>query len=149
MKKKINLIFRIDQGKKQNIVLDYGTTINKAFIKFLKTIGKPELIGENEDKIGFIFGATHINFWDQRRTERVFPSNSITEVFINGKKSNNPILQNHNGKNFDGFHRNNSEIINFNQISQFNFEIKNLKKLLEKEKEKNKILNKENYNLKL
>ena len=30
----------------------------------------------------------------------------------------------------------------FNQISQFNFEIKNLKKLLEKEKEKNKILNK-------
>ena len=37
----------------------------------------------------------------------------------------------------------------FNQISQFNFEIKNLKKLLEKEKEKNRILNKENYNLKL
>ena len=58
------------------------------------------------------------------------------------KNATNHILKNHNGKNFDGLHRNNSEIINFNQISQFNFEIKNLKKLLEKEKEKNKKLNK-------
>ena len=152
IKKKMNLIFRIDQGKtrKQTITLDYGSTIHQALTKFLETIGRPDLIGENEDKIYFIYSANNLNFWDQRRIENVFINkNPMIDVFIRQQQNNDSNLQSHYGI-IQNIHSNiNSQIIhnNFNQISQFQSEIGRLNQLLNEEKEKNKILTKENYNL--
>jgi hypothetical protein len=148
----MNLIFRIDQGKtrKQNITLDYGSTIHQALTKFLETIGRPDLIGENEDKIYFIYSANNLHFWDQRRIENVFiRNNPLIDVFIRQQQNNDSNHQSHYGI-IQNIHSNiNSQIIhnNFNQISQFQSEIGRLNQLLNEEKEKNKILTKENYNL--
>ena len=152
IKKKMNLIFRIDQGKtrKQTITLDFGSTIHQALTKFLETIGRPDLIGENEDKIYFIYSANNLNFWDQRRIENVFINkNPMIDVFIRQQQNNDSTHQSHYGM-IQNIHSNkNSQFIhnNFNQISQFQSEIGRLNQLLNEEKEKNKILTKENYNL--
>ena len=152
IKKKMNLIFRIDQGKtrKQTITLDYGSTIYQALTKFLETIGRPDLIGENEDKIYFIYSANNLHFWDQRRIENVFINkNPLIDVFIRQQQNNDSTHQSHYGM-IQNIHSNkNSQFIhnNFNQISQFQSEIGRLNQLLNEEKEKNKILTKENYNL--
>ena len=152
IKKKMNLIFRIDQGKtrKQTITLDYGSTIYQALTKFLETIGRPDLIGENEDKLYFIYSAKNLNFWDQRRIENVFINkNPLIDVFIRQQQNNDSNHQSHYGI-IQNIHSNiNSQFIhnNFNQISQFQSEIGRLNQLLNEEKEKNKILTKENYNL--
>ena len=141
-RKKMNLIFQIDyQGKieKRNITFDYGTTIHQAFTRLLKTIGRPDLIGQN-DKIYFIYSAIYLDFFDERRIEKVF-TNKIPQIYvsINNQKNNVIAHQSCHGTIPNNLSDINSRLFhnNINQIS-----------LLNEEKEKNKILTKEIINLK-
>ena len=58
--KMFNVIFQSDQGKKI-IIVDNDTTINMVFVKYLKSISRPDLIGEN-DIISFLYNGKKINF---------------------------------------------------------------------------------------
>ena len=66
--KKKNVIFSSITGLKFNLVVDYGTTINEVLELYLKKIGKPELIGNN-DKILFFFQTERVNFNDNTKIE--------------------------------------------------------------------------------
>jgi len=60
---KMNVNFKTTQGLITNMVLNYGTTIDKMLKKYLLRIDHPELI--NSNKIYFEYNAFQIKFGDQ------------------------------------------------------------------------------------
>ena len=71
--KMFNVIFQSDQGKKI-IIVDNDTTINMVFVKYLKSISRPDLIGEN-DIISFLYNGKKINFSEQTKVGSFFLDN--------------------------------------------------------------------------
>ena len=65
---KINVIFRAQREYKKNISVDFGTTINELLEKYVKSIYRPDLIGENS-VIVFTYNAKRIGFGDQTKVE--------------------------------------------------------------------------------
>ena len=68
--KMFNVIFHSDLGKKI-IIVDNDSTINMVFVKYLKSISRPDLIGEN-DIISFLFNGKKINFSEQTKVGSFF-----------------------------------------------------------------------------
>ena len=68
--KMFNVIFQSDQGKKI-IIVNNDTTINMVFVKYLKSISRPDLIGEN-DIISFLYNGKKINFSEQTKVGSFF-----------------------------------------------------------------------------
>ena len=73
---KFNVIFRDERGYKNNISVDFGTTINELLEKYVKIISRPDLIGENS-RIVFTYNAKIIGFGDQTKVESLFLSSHI------------------------------------------------------------------------
>ena len=73
---KVNVIFRDQRGYKNNISVDFGTTINELLEKYVKIISRPDLIGENS-RIIFTYNAKRIRFGDQTKVESLFSSSLI------------------------------------------------------------------------
>ena len=73
---KFNVIFRDERGYKNNISVDFGTTINELLEKYVKSISRPDLIGENS-MIVFTFNANKIKFGEQTKVESLFLSSHI------------------------------------------------------------------------
>ena len=46
---RINIIFNTTQGTTHNIAVVHGTTVHQALEKYLKRVGKPELIGTQDN----------------------------------------------------------------------------------------------------
>ena len=61
----INIIFKTSQGLTTNMTYSYGTTINEVLNKYLKQVGRPDLIGDKGGKITFLYNATKLEFGDQ------------------------------------------------------------------------------------
>jgi len=153
IRKKMNLIFQIDNKgriEKRNITFDYGTTIHQALTRLLKTIGRPDLIGQN-DKIYFIYNANNLNFFDERRIEKVF-TNKDPQIYVSilNQKKNAIAHQSCLGAIPNNLSNTNSRLFhnNINQMSPFEFEINKLRQMLNDEKEKNNRLTEEIINLK-
>ena len=56
----INIIFKTSQGLTTNMTYSYGTTINEVLNKYLKQVGRPDLIGDKGGKITFLYNATKL-----------------------------------------------------------------------------------------
>ena len=78
---KLNVLFTTTVGTNKNIVLSQSTTIDQALKKYLKTIGKSELI--NSDKISFLFNATKLNYGDTRTVGEFFRNSTNPKVIVN------------------------------------------------------------------
>ena len=78
---KINAIFKTTQGLTTNMRFDFGTTIDQALGQYLKRVGKPELIGNLQNKICFLYNAKQLNFGDQSKVE-VFFNNMVTPKIV-------------------------------------------------------------------
>ena len=65
---KVNVIFKDQRGHENNILVDFGTTINELLEKYVKIISRPDLIGENS-MIFFTYNAKRICFGDQTKVE--------------------------------------------------------------------------------
>ena len=52
--KKMNILFKNAYGQTKNLIFNYGTTINEVLERFLKEIGRPELINNIDNKLDFI-----------------------------------------------------------------------------------------------
>ena len=72
---RINIIFNTTQGTTHNIAVVKGTTVHQALEKYLKRIGKPELIGTEENKICFLWNANKMRFGDNTPVEKFFKNN--------------------------------------------------------------------------
>ena len=81
----INIIFKTSQGLTTNMTYSYGTTINEVLNKYLKQVGRPDLIGDKGGKINFLYNATKLEFGDQTTVESKFKSDNqrVTVVDIN------------------------------------------------------------------
>ena len=73
---KVNVIFTDQRGYKNNISVDFGTTINELLEKYVKIISRPDLIGENS-RIVFTYNAKRIGFGDQTKVESLYLSSPI------------------------------------------------------------------------
>ena len=80
---KMNIIFNTTQGTSHNLVMTYGTTIDQALSKYLKRVGRPELIGSQDNKICFLFNATKMKFGDQTPIETFFKNAPNPKVVVN------------------------------------------------------------------
>ena len=81
----INIIFKTSQGLTTNMTYSYGTTINEVLNKYLKQVGRLDLIGDKGGKITFLYNATKLEFGDQTTVESKFKSDNqrVTVVDIN------------------------------------------------------------------
>ena len=82
-KPKIRVIFNTTQGSSTDIEVFFGTTINQLLEKYLKHIGRPDLIRDKSNKICFLFNATKIRFGDETTVEKFFKNVSIPKVVVN------------------------------------------------------------------
>ena len=80
---KINIIFNTTQGTATNLVIPYGTTVEGALEKYLKRMGRPELIGSQDNKICFLFNANKMKFGDQTPVEQFFKNAPNPKVVVN------------------------------------------------------------------
>ena len=80
---RINIIFNTTQGTSHNIAVPHGTTVNQALEKYLKRIGKPELIGTQESKICFLWNANKMRFGDNTPVEQFFKNMQMPKIVVN------------------------------------------------------------------
>ena len=80
---RINIIFNTTQGTTHNIAVVKGTTVHQALEKYLKRIGKPELIGTQESKICFLWNANKMRFGDNTPVEQFFKNMQMPKIVVN------------------------------------------------------------------
>ena len=80
--KTINILFATSsQGKKENLVVNYGTNIDELIKLYLNKVKRPDLIN-NEKNISFIYNSKPLNFGDKRKVENVFKNNSNNNIIF-------------------------------------------------------------------
>ena len=80
---KMNVEFRTTNGISNIIIVKYGTTIDQLLIKYLNRVNSPELIGDKDNKITFLFNACKLRFGDQTPVEVFFKNMSNPIVVVN------------------------------------------------------------------
>ena len=88
--KKINILFvTSSQGKKENININHGTSVDELIKLYLNKVKRPDLIN-NEKNISFIYNSKALNFGDSRKVENVFKNYSNNNIiFVVDKFDNN------------------------------------------------------------
>ena len=81
-KEKINITFKTTQGNEKNIAVDYGTSIDDMFKKYLKEVNHPELIN-NKTKIVFLYNAKKLKFGDKTKIEDYFKFVDNPVIIVN------------------------------------------------------------------
>ena len=80
--KKINILFvTSSQGKKENININYGTSVDELLKIYLNKVKRPDLIN-NQKNISFIYNSKALNFGDSRKVENIFKYNSNNNIII-------------------------------------------------------------------
>ena len=80
--RKINILFATSsQGKKENLIVDHGTSIDELIKLYLNKVKRPDLIN-NEKKITFIYNSNPLNFGDKRKVETLFKNNSNNNIIF-------------------------------------------------------------------
>ena len=64
--RKLNVVFSMTSGQKNNIVVDYGTTVDNLLKKYLNIIDKPQ------DEVDFIYNGIRIELGDETKVEDFF-----------------------------------------------------------------------------
>ena len=80
---RINIIFNTTQGTTHNIAVVHGTTVHQALEKYLKRVGKPELIGTQDSKICFLWNANKMKFGDNTPVEQFFKNAINPKIVVN------------------------------------------------------------------
>ena len=79
---KLNIIFTTTIGTQRILKFKYGTTISQAIKKYLESVGKSELFGQN-DKVNFLFNANKIEFNDNTKVEDKFRNIQLPKIVVN------------------------------------------------------------------
>ena len=80
-KPKINIqFFNRNNGKKNNIVVDFGTTIDEILKQYIIKINLPQLINNNNNY--FLSNGEELAFGDTRKVDEIFPSNSCVKIEV-------------------------------------------------------------------
>ena len=69
--RKLNVVFSMTSGQKNNIVVDYGTTVDNLLKKYLNIIDKPQ------DEVDFIYNGIRIELGDETKVEDFFNASII------------------------------------------------------------------------
>ena len=75
--KKLNIIFEDSTGKKNIVVVDYGTTVDNLLKKYLNILDMPQ------NKVVCIYNMKRLNLGDETKVEDKFGTNSKIVVVIN------------------------------------------------------------------
>ena len=80
---KIHVLFKTTRGVSIDLSVDYDTTIDKLLEKYLKRVNRPDLIGDKNNKIVFLFNACQLRFGDQTPVENFFKGIHNPVVIVN------------------------------------------------------------------
>ena len=79
----MKVIFQTVQGDIQELYVNNDVTIDELLKKYLKSIGRPDLIGDKNNTICFIFNAIKLKFGDKTTVEKFFKYVNIPKVIVN------------------------------------------------------------------
>ena len=79
---KMDIIFKTTSGTQKRITFKYGTTVGEVLKKYLKEVGRPELIGRS-DRIAFVYNLEKLSFDDQSKIEEKFSRNITPKILVN------------------------------------------------------------------
>ena len=79
---KMNLVFTTTVGATRNMKFNHGRTLSYVIQKYLDSVGKPELFGQN-DKINFLYNANKLNVNDTTPIERKFVNVIMPKIVVN------------------------------------------------------------------
>ena len=82
-KPKKNIIFKTTQGKITNLEVDLDLTIDELLKKYLKHVGREELIGDKKRRICFLYNATSLKFGDKTTVKAFFYASENPKIIIN------------------------------------------------------------------
>ena len=82
---KINIMFTTTVGAKRTLKFKYGTTISQALKKYLESVNRLELFGQN-DKVNFLYNANKIDFNDNTTVENKFRNIIMPKIVVNDTK---------------------------------------------------------------
>ena len=80
--KQKSIIFKTLEGIQRLITFKYGTTVGEVLKKYLKEVGRPELIGRS-DRIAFVYNLEKLSFDDQSKIEEKFSRNITPKILVN------------------------------------------------------------------
>jgi len=80
---KINVLFKTTQGTQHILVLSIKSTLDEAIKAYLKRVGRPELITNNQNQICFLYNATQINLGEKKTLEQFFMGNQNPTIVVN------------------------------------------------------------------
>jgi len=79
---KIDIIFRLTNGKKYIIAVNRGTTVDQLLKKFYEKIGRLDLYREKSQKFIFSFNASGIKYGEQTPVEKYFINCAIPIISV-------------------------------------------------------------------
>ena len=79
---KMNVIFTTTVGTQRIIKINYGTSVSNALRKYLNSVNKPELFGQN-DKVNFLYNAQKLAFDDNTPIETKFANMVNPKIVVN------------------------------------------------------------------
>ena len=80
---KMKIIFRTTQGKETDLTVKTDLTIDELLKKYLKTVGRPELIKDKAKKICFLFNALQLKFGDNTSVGSYFKYVQNPKIVVN------------------------------------------------------------------
>ena len=86
-KPKKNIIFKTTQGKITNLEVDLDLTIDELLKKYLKHVGREELIGNDTRGFCFLYNAFQLKFGDKTTVKAVFKATENPKIIINDAKN--------------------------------------------------------------
>ena len=82
-KPKKNIIFKTTQGFSTNLGVDLDLTIDELLKKYLKHVGREELIGVDTGRICFLYNARKLKFGDKTTVKAFFKATENPKIVIN------------------------------------------------------------------
>ena len=79
---KKNVIFQTTKRDCHILVVNYGVTIDELLKRYLKRIGRPELIGDKSNKIRFLYNTEELKFGDKTTIEKCFKNALNPKVVV-------------------------------------------------------------------
>ena len=80
---KLNITFKTTWNTSTFLTIDYGTPIDEVLKKYLRVIKRPDLIGDKNNKLVFLFNACKLRFGDKTPVKLFFKNIPNPKVIVN------------------------------------------------------------------
>ena len=77
---KLNFVFKTSQGKRFNLLFNYGRTVEDLILTFFKRVDREDLF--TKGGVAFVYNATQIDYHLQKKVEEFFKFNANPLILV-------------------------------------------------------------------